>query len=341
MIAHRKFLFAVPFLLIYLVLYFAPWTYSFRFGVGLFFPFIILVVLVLLKIVHQPYSLMKRVYLSVLLSIIVFSLLFFVLILILPYSYTMLVQDAEIRGTVNKMTAGLPDQELKVREIIDWEKKNIIGMYGDEPDFGGFYFISEFPFIWIRNSDDPSWIFFYERGMCKEYAVLFEKMAGFAGVQSRQIYNPAEDHEWVEVWIDNSWKHVDPSENIFDNPGVYENVWGKQLSYVYTFDNEGNEVDVTNRYTRTGKLIVHVEKDGLLIENVKIVVKSRFLMENYPWKYNSPRVAKENNTDQSGTCMFNLGGNNYTIEAELDGFRDERIINLKEDDETNITLILH
>jgi hypothetical protein len=74
---------------------------------------------------------------------------------------------------------------------------------------------------------------------------------------------------------------------IYSTIGFYERSkdeggWGKQLSYIYFIDSEGNEHDITNRYTDTGTLILHVEKDGEPVENAKITIKSRFLMETDP-----------------------------------------------------------
>ena len=61
-----------------------------------------------------------------------------------------------------------------------------------------------------------------------------------------------------------------------------------------------------NRYINTGRLIVRVEKDNLPIENAKIVVRSRFLMETNPM-YKGPLVCMVNYSDRYGTCVFNLG----------------------------------
>lgn len=45
-------------------------------------------------------------------------------------------------------------------------------------------------------------------------------------------------------------------------------------------------------------------------------------------------------TDDNGVCVFDLGGNNYNVIAisELDSSRDEKIVSVRENDETHIDL---
>lgn len=332
---HKKLFFTIVlFFLVYLFLYLVPGLYSLRFTVGLFFPVIFLCMSLKLKHILSSF-------LSVFLIVLVIIVLVFTPLI--PLSYTVLVGDREIHETVDGLVSEISDPELKVREIMNWEINNMVGMYGDEPDFGGFYFISEFPFTWIRDQNNPSWIFFYTRGMCQEFAVLFVKMAEFAEIVSRLVYNPAEDHEWVEVLIDDNWIHVDPSNNYYNQQGVYENGWGKQLSYVYTIDSEGEIIDITSRYTGTGRLIVRVVTDNEPVAGAEITVKSRFLMEKYPHMYNSaraivPRKRQNFLTDENGEHVFNLGCNNYTIIAEFEGYEVEKNIALEEN-ENNLVIM--
>jgi len=323
-ITHKKLFLTVALLfLVYLFLYLVPGFYSLRFTVGLLFPVIFLC----------RFLKLDRGLSSSLIALGV-TVLFFTPLL--PWSYTVLVGEREIRETVDGRVSDISDPELKVREIMNWEKINMTNMYKKSRLFLGL------PAIWFRDHENPSRIFFYKRGSCAEYVTLFVKMAEFAEIESRCVYNPAEDHWWAEVIIGSSRMPVDPSENKFINPATYENERGIQMSYVYVIEN-GKVVDVTNQYTETGRLIVRVVADNEPVAGAEITVKSRFLMEKYPHLYNYARriVSRGRQrflTDENGEHVFNLGGNNYTIIAEFGGYEVENNIALEEN-ENNLVIM--
>jgi len=282
---------------------------------------------------------------------IVFTISLFILILIafsLPLLYVYYMGGREIHDISLKIAADESEPELIVKGIMGWENRNIRTIYQlPHFSFAGMklYIMPDHPYIYPRILD-PRWIMFFKRGACGEDATLFVEMARVAGIRARTVYNPGEDHAWVEVLIDNSWVHVDPSWGYFDDPGVYEREneggWGKQLSYVYAIDENGEEQDVTNRYTETGRLTVRVERDGKPVRGAKVLVKSRFLMEKGATGYSTSRLAASSETDENGICSFNLGGNNYDIAAEsgaIIGYRTElENVLLEEGSETDITL---
>ena len=68
------------------------------------------------------------------------------------------------------------------------------------------------------------------------------------GHESREVHDFT-DHVWTEVWISDlqRWVHMDSCENSFDQPLLYEDGWGKKLTYCFAVSNI-EVVDVTKRY---------------------------------------------------------------------------------------------
>jgi len=259
-------------------------------------------------------------------------------------AFSKLYGGKEILSTTQEIKGNESNSETILNKIADWLQNHMTY------DTRSVYYYPIPPFLfWRQVHPDAAWVMTIKRGACEECAVLCSEMARSAGIESRTVYNPAEDHTWCEVFINASWIHFDPGlaeGKRFNNSGFYERPepdgWGKKLSYVFYIGPDGKEVDITNRYTNTSRLTVRVEKDNLPVENARVVVESTFLMETYS-NYKEPLLCLEKYTNKSGFCTFELGDNNYTIVAELGillKYGSQNIVHLTENGDISVTLTL-
>mgnify|MGYP004712089351 CR=1 FL=1 len=78
--------------------------------------------------------------------------------------------------------------------------------------------------------------------------------------QIRYLWN-YEDHVWCEYYSNalNRWVHLDPCEAVADEPLLYCNNWGKQMSWVFGFG-LGYAVDLSSKYIVPEKQLSQTHK---------------------------------------------------------------------------------
>jgi peptide-N4-(N-acetyl-beta-glucosaminyl)asparagine amidase len=97
-------------------------------------------------------------------------------------------------------------------------------------------------------------------GRCGEWANLFGCVLRCFNYDTRFIDN-FEDHVWNEYYSESlkRWIHVDSCENAWDTPLIYEQGWGRNMTYILAHSIHG-VYDVTRRYVKDWNLIASRRK---------------------------------------------------------------------------------
>lgn len=108
-------------------------------------------------------------------------------------------------------------------------------------------------------------------GRCGEWNNCFILFLKSLGIKARYIWN-LEDHVWCEYYSTNfgRWIHLDSCENAYDNPLLYNEGWGKKMSYVFAIADH-YIVDVTDKYVDK-KLNRTIPRDKISEADLKAVL---------------------------------------------------------------------
>ncbi|GEQ72024.1 hypothetical protein JCM33374_g5710 [Metschnikowia sp. JCM 33374] len=120
--------------------------------------------------------------------------------------------------------------------------------------------------------NNPARLLETRRGRCGEWVncfMLILRAVLGTEVQTRYIWN-AEDHVWCEYYSEKlqRWVHLDPCENVFDEPSLYSKNWGKKMSWTLGIG-DAYVADLSEKYaTESDKAIPKSS-----VANEKIIAK--------------------------------------------------------------------
>jgi len=100
-------------------------------------------------------------------------------------------------------------------------------------------------------------------GRCGEWANLFGAILFTCGFKTRFINN-YEDHVWNEFYNEEEkrWIHIDSCEEAYDTPLVYEQGWGRVMTFIVAVSDE-EIVDVTPRYVKDWNVVRERRSDAM------------------------------------------------------------------------------
>ena len=135
------------------------------------------------------------------------------------------------------------DRDYNFTELYQWEHTKV-------------RFVTNESF---ERSSDPFRILEIGKGKCGEFGVLYAALTLAHGYESRLVISVdvgslifwLPQHEWVEVRTDNQWVHVDPSDQVWNDPSHYRTwPWAKGISStvrIYAFE-DGKITDLSEYY---------------------------------------------------------------------------------------------
>lgn len=131
---------------------------------------------------------------------------------------------------------------LDWKQLLDWEHRHLQYTKGELPR---------------RRARLPVGIIAQAEGRCGEFALLYNGLLLANGYRCRLVVDCSKlrdksrkvsgDHVWVEVFVDDKWVHVDPTESRVDQPLMYALDWEKDVNLVHAITDK-EVVDVTDRY---------------------------------------------------------------------------------------------
>jgi len=99
----------------------------------------------------------------------------------------------------------------------------------------------------IYGSEIPRLIFEARVGKCEEFSIVAASIAIAKGYDVRIVATmPPGDHTWIEVEVNGTWIHVDPSERLINDPLFYQRR-NRTMGVVYAFTIDFRE-DVSWKY---------------------------------------------------------------------------------------------
>jgi hypothetical protein len=140
-------------------------------------------------------------------------------------------------------------------------------------------------------------------GGCGELAMAVKTFLDNLGLETRIVAFPGENHELIEVKLNDAWIVVDPGYTgskllTRAERGLLRIKELGGLSYAVAYTEQGF-IELTRDYAPTDTIVVRVMYDDEPLANAKVVLSHKFMNLELP--------LPEMRTDINGTVIFHLG----------------------------------
>lgn len=188
---------------------------------------------------------------------------------------------------------------------------------------------------WHTGPKPPGWYNIYKNLLnpdagiwCGEFSIITMVAGRAVLIPVANTLNLGEDHQWDEFFNEElRWVHIDLSatapgdveglKNYFDNPMVYDTVWGKDVSAVMWWEQGGRYDHIISRtevtgYTDTSLVMFRVvDINGKPIDGARVEAWGHWIER----LYGVPLLSFASYTNLEGEASMYLGGNEYTFVA--------------------------
>jgi hypothetical protein len=254
---------------------------------------------------------------------------------VVPYIKAEL-NEGYLQDTVRTITKGKTTDYEKISSVLEWfdpENNNIYNSYTLTHSRDPYFIVDDTyiilalrpPFICVRCYEEvnPKWLLTSQCGACGEYSRLFTIMVDALGYDVRRVHAEGEDHIWDEVKIDDEWIPVDPTNVSRSNGGdgweyygFFEHKEGNASLIWAEYLHNDTISDLTSLYTNLTNITLHcVDANNNSLPNVTISIISHNLKRD-PYHETFIENKPKPMTNDSGYCLFQIGGGNYTLLAE-------------------------
>jgi len=218
-------------------------------------------------------------------TVLIIFALFFLYMIYMPFVMHLISKyylSPELNNFAADYTKNISNDMERLETLFKWQRNQFKAIYG-------YTNLDVLPFLWHNKynlricmrtdrDNDPSWTFLSKCGACGESALLYGELVKAAGFNVKIIKDSGEDHSWVEVYINNTWKPIDPSWEGGFNTTRNSLGYQRNVSYIYAITSTSLHEVLTEIYTnKTGKLIINLNRS---IEDPNIILLSKSLDAN-------------------------------------------------------------